>query len=87
MSRRVMGLLKKFVPATEVYSIDEAFLDFSGVDPAALDGLGHEIARTVKQYTGIPVSIGIAPTKTLAKIASKLCKQYPKLDGCCFMHR
>ena len=87
MSRRVMGLLKKFVPATEVYSIDEAFLDFSGIDNAKLDELGHEIARTVKQYTGIPVSIGIAPTKTLAKIASKLCKQYPKLKGCCFMHR
>ena len=87
MSRRVMSLLKKFAPATEIYSIDEAFLDFSGVNPAALNGLGHEIARTVKQQTGIPVSIGIAPTKTLAKIASKLCKQYPKLDGCCFMYR
>lgn len=87
MSRRVMGLLKKFVPATEVYSIDEAFLDFSGIDNAELDELGHEIARTVKRCTGIPVSIGIAPTKTLAKIASKLCKQYPKLKGCCFMHR
>lgn len=87
MSRRVMGLLKKFVPATEVYSIDEAFLDFTGMDETQLDELGHEIARTVKRYTGIPVSIGIAPTKTLAKIASKLCKQYPKLNGCCFMHR
>lgn len=59
----------------------------SGIDESKLDALGHEIARTVKQYTGIPVSIGIAPTKTLAKIASKLCKQYPKLKGCCFMHR
>ena len=87
MSRRVMGLLKKFVPATEVYSIDEAFLDFTGMDETKLDELGHKIARTVKRYTGIPVSIGIAPTKTLAKIASKLCKQYPKLNGCCFMHR
>lgn len=87
MSRRVMGLLKKFVPATEVYSIDEAFLDFTGMDETKLDELGHKIASTVKRYTGIPVSIGIAPTKTLAKIASKLCKQYPKLNGCCFMHR
>lgn len=87
MSRRVMNLLKKFVPATEVYSIDESFLDFTGMDESKLDELGHEIARTVKQHTGIPVSIGIAPTKTLAKIASKLCKQYPKLAGCCFMHR
>lgn len=87
MSRRVMSLLKKFVPATEVYSIDEAFLDFTGMDESRLDELGREIARTVKRHTGIPVSIGIAPTKTLAKIASKLCKQYPKLEGCCFMHR
>lgn len=87
MSRRVMSLLKKFVPATEVYSIDESFLDFSGIDESKLDEMGHEISRTVKRHTGIPVSIGIAPTKTLAKIASKLCKKYPKLDGCCFMHR
>lgn len=86
MSARVMSLLRKFVPATEVYSIDEAFLDFSGVDPATLRERGLEIARTVRRYTGIPVSIGIAPTKTLAKIASKLCKKYPKLNGCCFMH-
>ncbi len=87
MSRRVMSLLRKFVPATEVYSIDEAFLDFSGIDPKQLDALGHEISRTVQRHTGIPISIGIAPTKTLAKIASKLCKQYPKLNGCCYLHR
>ena len=87
MSHRIASLLRKFVPATEVYSIDESFLDFTGMDESRLDELGHEIARTVKQHTGIPVSLGIAPTKTLAKIASKLCKQYPKLNGCCFMHR
>lgn len=87
MSRRVMSLLKSFVPATEVYSIDESFLDFTGMDESKLDELGHRIARTVKQHTGIPVSIGIAPTKTLAKIASKLCKKYPKLNGCCYMYR
>lgn len=87
MSRRVMGVLRRLVPATEVYSIDEAFLDFTGMDDADFDALGHRIARTVRRHTGIPVSIGIAPTKTLAKIASKLCKRYPKLDGACFMHR
>lgn len=87
MSRRVMSLLKKFVPATEIYSIDESFLDFSGMDPTRLEELGHRIVRTVRRHTGIPISLGIAPTKTLAKIASKLCKQYPKLNGCCFMHR
>lgn len=87
MSRRVMSLLRKNVPAIEVYSIDEAFLDLTGVEADRLDEFGHRLSRTVRQYTGIPVSIGIAPTKTLAKIASKLCKQYPKLNGCCYMHR
>lgn len=86
MSRRVMSLLRRFAPA-EVYSIDEAFLDFSGFDQELLRERGLEIVRTVRRHTGIPLSLGIAPTKTLAKIASKLCKQYPKLNGCCFMHR
>jgi nucleotidyltransferase/DNA polymerase involved in DNA repair len=87
MSRRVMSLLAKAVPATEIYSIDEAFLDFSGMGTGDLRERGLEISHTIYRYTGIPVSIGIAPTKTLAKIASKLCKRYPKLDGCCYMHR
>ena len=87
MSRRVMSLLRKNVPAIEVYSIDEAFLDLTGVEAGRLDEFGHRLSRTIRQYTGIPVSIGIAPTKTLAKIASKLCKQYPKLNGCCYMYR
>ena len=87
MSHRVMSLLRKSVPAIEVYSIDEAFLDLTSVDEGRLDELGHELARTIRRHTGIPVSVGIAPTKTLAKIASKLCKQYPKLNGCCYMHR
>ncbi len=87
MSRRVMNLLRQFVPAIEVYSIDEAFWDFTGMENEPLDELGHRMARTIRQRTGIPVSIGIAPTKTLAKIASKLCKRYPKLAGCCFLHR
>lgn len=87
MSRRVMALLRRFVPATEAYSIDEMFLDLRSVDPEQLDALGHEISRTIRRSTGIPVSLGIAPTKTLAKIASKLCKQYPRLQGSCYMHR
>ncbi|CVI66160.1 Y-family DNA polymerase [Alistipes sp. CHKCI003] len=86
MSRRVMNLLRRFAPA-EVYSIDEAFLDFTGFDEETLRQQGLEIVRTVRRHTGIPLSLGIAPTKTLAKIASKLCKRYPKLGGCCFMHR
>lgn len=87
ISHRIASLLRKFCPAIEVYSCDESFLDLTGIDPSTLDEMGHRIAQTVRQYTGIPVSLGIAPTKTLAKIATELCKQYPKLNGCCFMHR
>lgn len=87
MSRRVIWTLRQMVPAAEVYSIDEAFLDLRGIATEKLAALGHRISRTVRRNTGIPVSIGIAPTKTLAKIASKLCKHYPKLEGACLMYR
>lgn len=87
MSRRVMNTLKQFAPTIEVYSIDEAFLYFGGMDEAALKEVGAHITQTVRKHTGIPVSIGIAPTKTLAKVAAKLCKQYPALKGSCVMHR
>ncbi len=87
MSRRVQQTLQSLVPATEVYSIDESFLDLRGIPEKQLDELGHYISHTVQQNTGIPISVGISPTKTLAKIASKLCKQYPKLNGSCFMYR
>ena len=73
LSRRVMQVLAGFAPRIEVYSIDECFLDLAGVrDPTAL---GLEIARTVRQWTGIPVAVGIAPTKTLAKLANRLAKK------------
>jgi DNA polymerase V len=74
MSRRVMQVLGRFAPSMEVYSIDECFLDLSGLRQD-LTAYGHTIAKTVKQGTGIPVSIGIAPTKTLAKLANKLAKK------------
>ncbi len=73
LSRRVMQVLAGFAPRIEVYSIDECFLDLAGVrDPTVL---GLEIARTVRQWTGIPVAVGIAPTKTLAKLANRLAKK------------
>lgn len=87
MSNRVQQTLRQLVPAVEVYSIDEAFLDLRGMEHYDLDALSKKISSTCYQYTGIPLSVGIAPTKTLAKIASKLCKQYPKLKGGCYMHR
>ena len=87
MSKRVQMTLQSLVPATEVYSIDESFLDLRGIEHGKLDDLGHHVSYVVQRNTGIPISVGIAPTKTLAKIASKLCKQYPKLKGSCYMHR
>ncbi|MBQ4038135.1 MAG: Y-family DNA polymerase [Bacteroidaceae bacterium] len=87
MSQRVMETLKAYVPFIEIYSIDEAFLDLSGYPIERLGEFGRELSRIVKRNTGIPVSIGISPTKTLAKIASKLCKKYPKLQGACLMYR
>ncbi len=87
MSSRVFQTIKLYVPMMEIYSIDEAFIDLSGIDIDALQEFGRQLVRVVRRNTGIPISIGIAPTKTLAKVASKLCKQYPKLEGCCVMYR
>ncbi len=87
MSERVMMTLKSALPSIEIYSVDEAFLDFSGFEIDQMEGYGRSLSHKVRRNTGIPVSIGIAPTKTLAKIASKLCKKYPKLRGCCLMYR
>ncbi len=86
MSRRVQEVLRSYSPCIEVYSIDEAFLDLDGID-VDYDAYAKEISRECWRQTSIPVSVGIAPTKTLAKIASKLCKRYPKLQGGCYMHR
>jgi len=87
MSRRVQQTLRSICPATEVYSIDESFLNLRGVKDEELDAFGHYVSAKVLKDTGIPISVGISHTKTLAKIASKLCKQYPKLRGSCYMHR
>ena len=87
MSQRVRWVLEEYAPAVEVYSIDEAFLDLRGINNIDFDRYAKEISARCWKMTCIPVSVGIAPTKTLAKIASKLCKQYPKLRGGCYMHR
>ena len=87
MSQRVRRVLEEFAPAIEVYSIDEAFLDLRGMENIDFDQYAKTISRHCWKLTSIPVSVGISPTKTLAKIASKLCKQYPKLNGGCYMHR
>lgn len=87
MSHRVQQVLSRYSPCVEQYSIDEAFLDLRGMNIPDPDAYAKQISAKCKRLTAIPVSVGIAPTKTLAKIASKLCKQYPKLRGGCYMHR
>ncbi len=87
MSSRVFQIVKQNAPSVEIYSIDEAFMDLSGIDQEELKDYGKELVRKIRKCTGIPVSIGVAHTKTLAKIASRLCKKYPKFEGCCVMTR
>lgn len=87
MSQRVRWVLEEYAPSVEAYSIDECFLDLRGMTGIDFDAYAKEISAQCWRQTSIPVSVGIAPTKTLAKIASKLCKQYPKLRGGCYMHR
>ena len=87
MSQRVRWVLEGYAPSVEVYSIDECFLDLRGLTGTDFDAYAKDISAQCWRQTSIPVSVGIAPTKTLAKIASKLCKQYPKLRGGCYMHR
>ena len=87
MSRRVQEVLGTYAPMVEQYSIDEAFLDLRGVRVEDFGAYARTVSAACRKLTGIPVSVGVAPTKTLAKIASKLCKQYPKLQGGCYMYR
>ena len=86
-SRRVRAVLRESAPFIEVYSIDEAFLDLRGIEDVDFDSFAKELSARCRKLTCIPVSVGVAPTKTLAKIAAELCKSYPKLRGGCFMHR
>ena len=81
MSARVMSILEEFAPSLEVYSIDEAFLDLTGVchrDPIAY---GHRIKKAVVRATGIPVCVGMGPTKTLTKLANFAAKRWKHTGG------
>jgi len=80
MSSRVMSILSEFAPEVEIYSIDEAFMNFAGII-GNVEEICKEISRTVTRSTGIPVSIGIAATKSLAKVANKIVKKFPKETG------
>ena len=85
MSARVMTVLGQFAPEVEVYSIDEAFLNLTGFDHTDLNVYAKTIVKTVRQATGIPVSVGVAPTKTLAKLANRLSKKVADKKGVCVL--
>lgn len=78
MSSRVMNLLSEYTPEIEIYSIDEAFLKFKGFEYFGLQQIAEQIKKRVTKGTGIPISIGFAPTKALAKVANKIAKKYPE---------
>lgn len=77
MSSRVMNILSSYAPEMEIYSIDEAFLDFRGCN-LNLQETGENIHKQVLKWTGIPVSVGFAHTKALAKVANRIAKKYPQ---------
>lgn len=81
MSNRVMNTLRGFTPDVEIYSIDEAFLQFVGFESYNLTDYGLKIKSTVQKNTGIPVSIGFAPTKALSKVANKIAKKFNDRTG------
>ncbi len=85
MSDRVMNTLTQYTPDIEIYSIDEAFLNFNGFDYCSLNEYANKIRREVKQFTGIPVSVGISSTKTLAKLANRVAKKNPDRNGVCLL--
>jgi len=78
MSQRVMSILSEYTPDLEIYSIDEAFLKLKGFEKYNLQTYGEEMQQRVSKWTGIPISIGIAPTKALSKVANRIAKKYPK---------
>lgn len=83
MSNRVMRILSGFSPDQEVYSIDECFLDLTGFQARNLTGTGQRIRARVRQWTGLPVCVGIGSTKTLAKLANHIAKKNVQFCGVC----
>ena len=86
MSRRVMSLLSSYFPKISIYSIDEAFIDLSEIsDLGYLKELSHKAVKSINKGIGIPISLGIAPTKTLAKMASVYAKKHKGYNGVCII--
>jgi DNA polymerase V len=87
MSRRVMYHLGQVAPAVEIYSIDEAFLNLAGMETylGSLETYAHKVRVDVKKRTGIPTCVGVAPTKTLAKLANRIAKKDAALGGVLYL--
>lgn len=85
LSERVMNTLRTLAPDIEIYSIDEAFLDLSNMKIDNLNDFASNIKETVYRWTAIPVSVGLAPTKTLAKVANHIAKKNKDYKGVCLM--
>jgi len=83
MSNRVMTMLRSFAPNIEIYSIDEAFLDLTNI--SNIEEYSRDIVIHTSKGTGIPISLGVAPTKALSKIANRFAKKYPKYLGACII--
>lgn len=81
MSHRVMNILSEYTPDMEIYSIDEAFLKFEGFEHFDMHTYGAEIQQRTEKWTGLSVSIGFAPTKSLAKVANRIAKKFPEKTG------
>lgn len=85
ISRRIIDLLTTITPRLEVYSIDEAFLDLSELPISDYDAWGRQVRELILKWIGVPVSIGIAPSKTLAKLASDYVKKHPETGGALYL--
>ncbi|MBL7781579.1 MAG: Y-family DNA polymerase [Saprospiraceae bacterium] len=85
MSARVMNTLRQFAPSLEVYSVDESFLDFSGMQRFDLAAHALNIRKTVWRWVGVPVCVGVGPTKVLAKVANHIAKKDKAGNGVCLL--
>lgn len=81
MSNRVMSILSAYSPEIEIYSIDECFLKLEGFENFNLQDYGNDMRKKVVKWTGIPISVGMAPTKALSKVANRIAKKFPEKTG------
>lgn len=85
ISNRVMSILSEYSPEMEIYSIDECFIKLEGYELYNLQQYGEQMRKKVMKWTGIPISVGIAPTKTLSKLANRIAKKYPTQTAGCYI--